>query len=382
MFDGRPGSGSAASTAPVLVESQDPGPPPWLSSLNSEQHDAARHAGGPLLILAGAGTGKTTTLCARVAWLVSQGVRPERILLLTFTRRAAREMLQRTRAMVTMPPGSRGVLGGTFHSVAHHFVRRHAAALGLAPGFGVLDAGDAADLLDLLREEHGHAQRAQRFPKKSTLLDAYSRTVNAQRPLAEVVSEAFPWCEEHREDIAALFKAYTARKRALGLIDLDDLLLYWRALVADEIVGHDLEGSFDHVLIDEYQDVNGLQVDIVRALRRECRDVTAVGDDFQAIYGWRAASARHILEFPEHFPDATIVTLERNYRSTQPILDTQTRYRRRRRRRFPNDSAPSARAGCNPNFSSSATSPPRPRRCATGCWRRASEGWTCAYRRC
>jgi DNA helicase II / ATP-dependent DNA helicase PcrA len=330
VFDQSSGPSATAATPSLLSPAARAGrpiaepadPPPWLASLNPEQRDAVRHPGGPLLILAGAGTGKTTTLCARVAWLVSQGVRPERILLLTFTRRAAREMLQRTRTMVTMPPGSRGVLGGTFHSVAHHFVRRHATVLGLVPGFGVLDAGDAADLLDLLREEHGHAQRAQRFPKKSTLLDAYSRTVNAQRPLGEVLSEAFPWCEEHREDIAPLFKAYTARKRTLGVIDLDDLLLYWRALVADDIVGQELAETFDHVLIDEYQDVNGLQVDIVRALRGARRDVTAVGDDFQAIYGWRAASARHILEFPEHFPDATVVTLERNYRSTQPILDT------------------------------------------------------------
>src|SRR5262249_43745676 len=142
----------------------------WLTDLNPEQKTAVRHPGGPLLVLAGAGTGKTTTLCARVAWLVSAGVAPERILLLTFTRRAAREMLQRTRAMVAMPAGRRGVLGGTFHSVAHHFVRHHANALGLPSGFGVLDAGDAADLLDLLREEHGHAQRVRRFPKKNTLL--------------------------------------------------------------------------------------------------------------------------------------------------------------------------------------------------------------------
>ncbi|MBV9682806.1 MAG: ATP-dependent helicase [Solirubrobacterales bacterium] len=293
----------------------------WFAELNPEQREAVRHPGGPLLILAGAGTGKTTTLSARVAWLVGRGVAPERILLLTFTRRAAREMLQRTRAMVAMPAGRRGVLGGTFHSVAHHFVRRHAGALGLPDGFGVLDAGDAADLLDLLREEHGHAQRERRFPKKSTLLDAYSRTVNAQRPLSEVVAEAFPWCEEHCEDMAALFKAYTARKRALGVVDLDDLLLFWRALAADGVVGPQLESKFDHVLIDEYQDVNGLQADIVRCLRRECREVTAVGDDFQAIYGWRAASSRHILEFPDHFPDTTVVALERNYRSTQPILD-------------------------------------------------------------
>jgi DNA helicase-2/ATP-dependent DNA helicase PcrA len=309
--------------------------PAWFEQLNESQRGAVRHPGGPLLILAGAGTGKTTTLCGRVAWLVGEGVAPERILLLTFTRRAAREMLQRARAIVAMPGGARGVLGGTFHSVAHHFVRHHAAALGLPAGFGVLDAGDAADVLDLLREEHGHAQRERRFPKKTTLLDLYSRTVNAQRPLSEVLGEAFPWCAEHGEDIASLFKAYTARKRALGVVDLDDLLLYWRALTADDVVGAELEQRFDHVLIDEYQDVNGLQVEIVRNLRRERRDVTAVGDDFQAIYGWRAASARHILEFPEQFPDAAVVTLEHNYRSTQPILDTANALSAQVQRAFP-----------------------------------------------
>ena len=297
-------------------------PVPWLDDLNSEQRRAATSPGGPLLILAGAGTGKTTTLCARVAWLVSEGVAPERIMLLTFTRRAARQMLQRTRALVAMPAGSGGILGGTFHSVAHRFVRIHTSALGLGSGFGVLDAGDAADLLDLVREAHGHAKERRRFPRKGTLLDLYSRTVNAQRPLAEVLSESFPWCEEHGEAIASLFKAYTARKRALGVLDLDDLLVYWRALAADEAIGGDMAAGFDHVLIDEYQDVNGLQVDIVRSLRRECRNVTAVGDDFQAIYGWRAASAEHILEFPAHYPDTTVVTLERNYRSSQAILDT------------------------------------------------------------
>jgi DNA helicase-2/ATP-dependent DNA helicase PcrA len=254
---------------------------------------------------------------------------------LTFTRRAAREMLQRTRAMVAMPAGARGVMGGTFHSVAHHFVRQHAANVGLAEGFGLLDAGDAADLLDLLREEHGHAQRADRFPKKSTLLDVYSRTVNAQRPLAEVLAGSFPWCESHREDLGALFRAYSARKRALEVIDLDDLLLYWRALACDEVIGPALEQRFDHVLIDEYQDVNGLQVDIVRSLRRECREVTAVGDDFQAIYGWRAASAEHILRFPDHFPDSTVVTLENNYRSAQPILDVANALSAQAKRAFP-----------------------------------------------
>ena len=291
---------------------------PWLEQLNDEQRAAATHSGGPLLILAGAGTGKTTTLCARVAWLVTEGVPAERILLLTFTRRASREMLQRARGLV---PASSRVLGGTFHSVAHRLVRRHAAALGLPSGFGVLDAGDAADVLDLLREEHGHAASRTRFPRKGTLLDIYSRTVNAQQPLSGVISTHFPWCEEHREAISALFKAYTARKRELGVADLDDLLLFWRALAADDVIGPLLAASFDHVLIDEYQDVNGLQVDLARSLGSHGPVVTAVGDDFQAIYGFRSASAAHILDFPEHFPGTRVVTLERNYRSTQPVLD-------------------------------------------------------------
>src|SRR5215210_6706323 len=235
----------------------------WLAELNAEQRAAATHAGGPLLILAGAGTGKTTTLCARVAWLVSSGVPSERVLLLTFTRRAAREMLQRARALV---PASSRVLGGTFHSVAHRLVRRHASALGLPSGFGVLDAGDAADVLDLLREEAGHAKSRTRFPKKGTLLDIYSRTVNAQEPLSGVIEGQFPWVSEHREAISALFRAYTVRKRELGVCDLDDLLLFSRALAADDVIGPRLAAAFDHVLIDEYQDVNGLQVDLARSL--------------------------------------------------------------------------------------------------------------------
>jgi DNA helicase-2/ATP-dependent DNA helicase PcrA len=327
-----------------------PGTTPWLEGLNPEQRAAATHPGGPLLILAGAGTGKTTTLCARVAWLVSEGVAPERIMLLTFTRRAAREMLQRTRALVPVPAGAGGVLGGTFHSVAHRFVRLHAAALGLAPGFGVLDAGDAADLIDMVREEHGHVQSARRFPKKSTLLDVYSRTVNSQQPLSRVVAEHFPWCEDHVEAMAALFKAYTARKRALGVLDLDDLLLHWRALAVDAVAGRALQDAFDHVLVDEYQDVNGLQVDIVRALRDTRRDVTAVGDDFQAIYGWRAASAEHILEFPAHFPDAAVATLERNYRSTQPILDVPNAVAAQARRAFRKRLRTERRDGARPEL--------------------------------
>ena len=291
-----------------------------LESLNEEQARAARHSSGPLLILAGAGTGKTTTLCARVAWLIEQGVAPDRILLLTFTRRAAREMLARTRALVACGASSRFVVGGTFHSVAYRTILREAPALGLE-GVNLVDAADAADLLDLLREEAGLAASGQRFPRKGTLLDIYSRTVNAQRELTHVLAESFPWCIDYGDEIASLFRAFVRRKRELNALDLDDLLLYWHAAVTDEHVGGRLASQYDHVLVDEYQDVNGLQVEIVRALCGEHGNVTVVGDDMQAIYGFRAADPAHILDFPSLYPQATVVKLERNYRSPQPLLD-------------------------------------------------------------
>jgi ATP-dependent DNA helicase UvrD/PcrA len=298
--------------------------PPWFKELNPQQRRAVVHDAGPLLILAGAGTGKTTTLVARVACLVEQGADASRLLLLTFTRRAAREMVQRARTLTERGGRRPGrIVGGTFHSVAHRVVRAHAAALGLGAGFGVLDAADAADLLDLVREERGHARATTRFPRKHTVLDIYSRTVNAQAPLGDVLAERFPWCEGHRAALAELFRDYGRRKRALGVLDLDDLLVYWRALARDPVVGPRLAAGFDHVLVDEYQDVNGLQVDIIKALAEGSPgrlSVTAVGDDFQAIYGFRSASARHILEFASDFAGAELVTLELNYRSTGPIL--------------------------------------------------------------
>lgn len=293
----------------------------WLAQLNPEQRAAATHRGGPLLVLAGAGTGKTTTLCARVGWLLEQGAAPERMLLLTFTRRAAREMIERARSLTRRAqPNAAPIQGGTFHSVAHRMVRLHAGALGLPAGFGVLDAADAGDLLDLVREEQGLAARSRRYPRAQTMLDIYSCTVNAQRPLDQILAERFPWCAEHRDTLAQSFRAYGQRKRCFGVVDLDDLLLHWRALAADEVIGEQIANGFDHVLVDEYQDVNGLQVEIVRSLCTRNRALTVVGDDFQAIYGFRAASAQHILDFPRHFPDARTVTLERNYRSTQAIV--------------------------------------------------------------
>jgi DNA helicase-2/ATP-dependent DNA helicase PcrA len=292
-----------------------------LAGLNEEQRAAVTHDGGPLLVLAGAGTGKTTTIVSRLAWLVAaREIAPEQVLLLTFTRRAARQMLERGR--VLLGAGAAGqVVGGTFHSVAHLLLRLHPASVGLPPRFGVLDGSDAGDLLDLLREERGLAEQKVRFPRKATLLDIYSRCVNAQRPLSQILAEAHPQWEEQSEVLAGLFRAYGQRKRELGVLDLDDLLLYWRALARHEVVGAQLGRMFAHVLVDEYQDLNQLQVDIVAALRREQRGLTVVGDDAQAIYGFRSASAEHILNFPAEFPDARVVTLEQNYRSSQPILD-------------------------------------------------------------
>jgi DNA helicase-2/ATP-dependent DNA helicase PcrA len=292
-----------------------------LDELNVEQRAAATYPGETLLILAGAGTGKTTTLCSRAAWLMAQGTPAERILLLTFTRRAAGEMVERARTLAErVAPDAGRIVGGTFHSIAHRMIRVHATSLGLDAGFGVLDAGDAADLLDMVRQEEGHAESRRRFPRAGTMLDIYSRTVNAQRPLAEVLAEVFPWCEEHREALAAIFRSYGVRKRALGVLDLDDLLLYWNALLSNDVVGSVIAEDFDHVLVDEYQDVNGLQVNIIASLRLRHPGLTVVGDDFQAIYGFRSASARHILEFPERFPGTHVVKLEQNYRSTGPIL--------------------------------------------------------------
>jgi len=308
----------------------------FLDQLDSEQRAAATYPGETLLILAGAGTGKTTTLCSRVAWLLAQGTAAERILLLTFTRRAAGEMVERARTLAErVAPDAGRIVGGTFHSVAHRMVRVHATSLGLDAGFGVLDAGDAADLLDMVRQEEGHAESARRFPRAGTMLDIYSRTVNAQRPLAEVLAEVFPWCEEHREALAEIFRSYGARKRALGVLDLDDLLLYWNALLCSDVVGPLIAGAFDHVLVDEYQDVNGLQNNIIRNLRLRYPGLTVVGDDFQAIYGFRSASARHILEFPDQFPTTHISKLEQNYRSNTPILAVANAVSKQDRDGFP-----------------------------------------------
>jgi ATP-dependent DNA helicase UvrD/PcrA len=291
-----------------------------FEELNEAQRRAATHGEGPLLIVAGAGTGKTTTLASRVAYLLAEGVRPERILLLTFSRRAAREMLSRAQRIAADGDAGR-VWGGTFHAVANRLLRQAGRPLGLAPDFTVMDQADAADVLDLLREELGYASGQRRFPRKDTLAAIYSRTVNAGERLSEVTRRHHPWCLDDLEDIREIFRAYTERKRAQNLVDFDDLLLFWKALAISP-AGHEVATRFDHVLVDEYQDTNALQADILEGMRPPDgpRNLTVVGDDAQSIYGFRAATVHNILGFPERFPGTAVVALEQNYRSIPPIL--------------------------------------------------------------
>ena len=296
-----------------------------LVELNPEQLAAASHGDGPLLIVAGAGTGKTATLVHRVAQLISRGADPRRILLLTFTRRAAAEMLHRVDELLGAQASSEGraherIWGGTFHATAARLLRIHARDIGMEPDFTILDRGDSEDLLHVARTALGLGRDGARFPQKSTCLDVYSRCVNARLPLPEVLRDTFPWCETAEEGLKELFARYTDAKEEQQVLDYDDLLLFWRGLLADPVAGKRVRERFDHVLVDEYQDTNVLQAEIVSLLRPSGDGVTCVGDDAQAIYSFRAATVRNILDFEQRFPGAEVLTLTRNYRSTAPIL--------------------------------------------------------------
>jgi len=313
----------------------------YLAMLNPAQRQAAAHGSidadggvtaGPLLVIAGAGTGKTMTLAHRVAHLIIQGVNPERILLLTFTRRAAQEMSRRVESIVrqTMlgadqPHAARSILSwsGTFHSIANRLLRQYAHNLDLDPGFSVLDRGDAADLMDVVRHEQNLSRKSRRFPKKDTCLAIYSRCVNSGKALPDSLQETFPWCMDWEAELRILFRHYVEYKQRCQALDYDDLLLYWSYLVADREFADELGSWFDHILVDEYQDTNVLQSGILNAIRPDGSGVTVVGDDAQSIYSFRAAEVDNILNFPDQYiPAARIVTLEENYRSTQMILDS------------------------------------------------------------
>lgn len=292
--------------------------PTWAEGLNDAQRRAVDHREGPLLISAGAGTGKTRTLVSRLARLLDDGVPPERVLLVTFSRRAAAELTNRA-GHLTDPLVAGRVVAGTFHSVAHRILTRFGTGLGLAEQCSVLGPGDARDLVALVRAPVAAAS-SRRFPRTETVEAVYGRTVSSQTPLEETVARHFPWCLDDVEGLRTIFTGYTERKRAQHLLDLEDLLLYWRAAVRDPTVGPVLAGQFDHVLVDEYQDTDLVQGDILRALGAHGLGVTVVGDDAQAIYSFRSATVRNILDFPEQFPGTSVIALEQNYRSTTPIL--------------------------------------------------------------
>ena len=307
---------------------------PYLAKLNSEQRRAVEHGCGsledasPLLIIAGAGSGKTNTLANRVAHLIVSGCDPRRMMLLTFSRRAAAEMQRRVERIIGQVLGAKAGLmtdalswSGTFHAIGARLLREYALEIGLSNAFTIHDREDSADLMNLVRHDLGFSKTAKRFPMKGTCLSIYSRAVNAEAPLGEVLGSFFPWCAEWEAELRTLFGAYVEAKQKQNVLDYDDLLLYWAQMMVEGSVAEDVAARFDHVLVDEYQDTNRLQSSILMALKPTGRGLTVVGDDAQSIYSFRAATVRNILDFPGHFsPKAEIITLERNYRSTQPIL--------------------------------------------------------------
>ncbi len=311
-----------------------PARPDPFATLNAEQRAAVEHGEGcqpaaPLLVIAGAGTGKTMTLASRVARLVLAGADPQRILLLTFSRRAAQEMERRCGRVLHAALGFGATQrapslpwAGTFHSIAARLLREMAGAIALSPQFTVHDRGDAEDLMGLVRQELGLAATAKRFPLKGSCLAIYSRVVNSQLPVDAVVASIYPWCLGWESELKQLFRAYVQAKQQQQALDYDDLLLYWQQAMTAPALAAAIGARFDHVLVDEYQDTNRLQASILQALKPDGQGLTVVGDDAQSIYGFRAAEVRNILDFPAQFePPAQVVTLARNYRSTQAILE-------------------------------------------------------------
>lgn len=308
----------------------------YLEKLNEQQRQAVEHGvgladgqvAGPLLIIAGAGSGKTNTLAHRVAHLIVNGADPRRILLMTFSRRAASEMARRVERICKQVLGANsGVLtdalswSGTFHGIGARLVRIYAEQIGLNVDFTIHDREDSADLMNLARHELGFSKTESRFPTKGTCLSIYSRAVNSQSPLNEILRQHYPWVATWEEQLKQLFAAYVEAKQAQNVLDYDDLLLYWAQMVSDPDLADDIGNRFDHVMVDEYQDTNRLQASVLMALKPGGRGLTVVGDDAQSIYSFRAATVRNILDFPSSFsPAADIITLDRNYRSTQPIL--------------------------------------------------------------
>lgn len=290
-----------------------------LESLNPAQRAAVEHGEGPVLVIAGAGSGKTRTLTHRVARLVAAGTPPPAVLLLTFTRKASEEMLRRATALLDQRCAA--VSGGTFHSFANHILRRHGSRLGLSPAFAILDRTDSEDLIALLRKEIGAAAPERLLPRKNTLADIFSRAVNKSREVADLILDDYPHFADQLEAIRRLHEAYTRRKREHQLVDYDDLLVLLRRLLEEfPDLRARISENYRYVMVDEYQDTNLIQADILSLLTDRHRNIMVVGDDAQSIYAFRGANFRNIIDFPQRFPGTRIIGLEENYRSTQPIL--------------------------------------------------------------
>jgi DNA helicase-2/ATP-dependent DNA helicase PcrA len=308
----------------------------YLEKLNEQQRLAVEHGvgladgetAGPLLIIAGAGSGKTNTLAHRVAHLIVNGADPRRILLMTFSRRAASEMSRRVERICKQVIATNSAVltdalawAGTFHGIGARLLRIYAKQIGLNVDFTIHDRADSADLMNLVRHELGFSKTESRFPTKGTCLSIYSRTVNSEGPLNDVLRNHFPWVSSWEAQLNTLFSAYVEAKQVQNVLDYDDLLLYWAQMISDPDLAVDIGNRFDHVLVDEYQDTNRLQSSVLMALKPGGHGLTVVGDDAQSIYSFRAATMRNILDFPKSFsPAADIITLDRNYRSTQTIL--------------------------------------------------------------
>ncbi|HUR88395.1 MAG TPA: ATP-dependent helicase [Ramlibacter sp.] len=304
-----------------------------MNDLNEQQRAAVEHGSDgdarPLLVIAGAGSGKTNTLAHRVAHLIRSGADPQRVMLLTFSRRAAQEMerrvgsvLQKALELSPTQPLPNLPWSGTFHSIGARMLREYAPRIGLDESFTIHDRGDAEDLMGMVRHEIGLSATKNRFPLKGTCVGIYSRVLNTRDALDKVLQEIYPWCVQWETELKKLFGAYVEAKQSQNVLDYDDLLLFWAEMMGEPALAKEIEGRFDHVLVDEYQDTNKLQAQILLAMKPSGQGVTVVGDDAQSIYSFRGATVRNILDFPHQFGQpARIVTLERNYRSTQPVLD-------------------------------------------------------------
>ncbi len=289
------------------------------SALNEAQHAAVTHGEGPVLVIAGAGSGKTRTLVYRMAYLIEQGVAPESILLLTFTRRAAQEMLWRASRITDR--ACRRIVGGTFHATANILLRRHGHHLGFGAGFTIIDRGDAEGIINLLKSSLGLAGKGKRFPSKRIIMNLLSGQVNKNRSLEDLVLDNHAHLAEFLDDFRTIRQQYNEFKLEHGLMDYDDLLVNWHRLLTESgPAREEICSGFTHILVDEYQDTNLIQAEIVRLLARGHDNVMVVGDDAQSIYSFRGADFHNIMRFPQQFPRARIIKLEENYRSTQPIL--------------------------------------------------------------